>query len=275
MSRRGRSARGAGPWRPSDEDRRLAASLGPGAAFVPLSDRHGGGVAAVRGVPAVDLPVSALLALAMAAWQAFPGQAHAVLRRRVRLTDPVHRRDRDVCAIVAKRVSAVPPSEGPVDDAPLPPILDLGSAAREAWAQAIGGGGATTGFVRCARDLARFVEACVPAPEDLPRAARARPVAAVLVDPGGAVVWRARNVGGGNRVLHAELALAASWGAHRGPIPAGWCVATSLEPCKMCAAVLVDAAAGPIAVRFVAPDPGVGARATALKALGWERPLCG
>lgn len=271
MSPARRSARGAGPWRPSDEDRRLAASFGPGAAFVPLPDGFGGGVAAVR-ADDVAAPMSPLLALAMAVWEAFPGQAHAVLRRRVRLTDPVRPQDRDVCAVVAKRLGVVQP--GGAADGGLPRITEVGWAARRAWGKAVGAGGATTGTARCPRDLARFVCACVPEPEHVPRVARSRPVAAVLVDPDGAVVWRARNVGGDNRVLHAELALAASWSAHRGPIPAGWCVATSLEPCKMCATVLVEAAAGPIAVRYVAPDPGSAARATALKTLGWERPLC-
>ncbi|MCB9663013.1 MAG: Bd3614 family nucleic acid deaminase [Alphaproteobacteria bacterium] len=106
-----------------------------------------------------------------------------------------------------------------------------------------------------------------------PRWRQDLPVAAVLVDGEGRAVLGARNLGGSNRVLHAERVLLEAWrAAGRGPIPAGWRLCVGLTPCRMCAAALVDAATGPLDVVVAREDPGRLARHTALQASGWERP---
>ena len=115
----------------------------------------------------------------------------------------------------------------------------------------------------------------MPVPEDAPRTVRDRPVAAALFDPDGRAWWGGRNAGAANRVLHAELVLVLSFLAGRGRIPGGWQLVTSLQPCRMCAAVVVAAADGPLRVGYVQADPGRLAQGTALQARGWERQLGG
>ena len=55
-------------------------------------------------------------------------------------------------------------------------------------------------------------------------------------------------------------------------LPAGYRLETSLQCCRMCAAVVVASVAGPIEVVYAERDPGRFARGTALQRLGWERP---
>ena len=206
-------------------------------------------VAAALGGPAAYLPLdggwgyvrgevvgprSPVLDLVQAVYEARPERARALLRQRIRAT-ALAPFDADVVKVAAKRVSlVVAPPGGAVDG-----LVDLAPFAERARART---GGVVGGVV------------------------------ATLYDPDGVELLTARNAASENRTLHAEVALAQGWWARTGqPIPAGARIETSLQCCRMCASVLVAAAAGPLDVVYAEPDPGPFARGTALQRLGWER----
>lgn len=230
------------PWVPSTGDRAVAEVLGPGAAFLPVDD----GLVWVRssGEPGG----SAVLALAQAVYERWPERAFTVLRRRIRTTDPVTTLDRAVADVAAKRVSWVEGAPGAV-----PRLTELSEA------------------VAAARARGRAALLDPQAPLALHGH---QGLVAALVDPTGRVVMAARNAAASNRTLHAETNLVQAWVASTGRgLPAGWRLLASLQPCRMCAALVVAAAEGPIRVEYVAPDPGPLATRTALQALGWEHPF--
>jgi tRNA(Arg) A34 adenosine deaminase TadA len=242
-------------WAPAPWEGAVAGRLGPGAAFLPVGDEVVGIVA--------ERPV---LALAMAAWEAFPGRAHAALRARIRSTSVVTALDRAVAQVAAKRVVQVAAGPGAVRAVRmLGPELSRADARIEtaSWSPPD----------ERPDDVVAYVRALVPEPEPVARAVRDRPVAAVLLDRDGRVRWAGRNAGAENRVLHAELVLLLSWHRAHGPVPDGWQLATSLQPCRMCAALAVALAAGRLGVGYVEADPGRLAQGTALQVLGWERAL--
>lgn len=243
------------PWTPSEDDRALAAILGPGSAFVQVD----GGWAHVTGPTAAGR--SPVLDLVQALWELDPRVAHIALRRRIRTTDPVTPADRAICDVAAKRVCHV-------DGAPGKTLTsaDLGAYAARARERAAGAA-ISVEALGLPPDPAAWIASLVPAGDDLPLARRDRPVVAVLAGPDGRILYAARNAGGANRTLHAELCLVQGHGA----LPAGATVYTSLQPCRMCAAILVDAAAGPLAVRYLEPDPGRLATRTALQDRHWEQ----
>lgn len=226
-------------WTPSPHDRGVAGLLGEGAAFVPLD----GGFGFTREPPGPDR--SPVLDLVQAVYEACPGRAHTVLRQRIRVTSPIDPLDRAVTDVAAKRLGFVAPGE-PAGG----PGIDLGP-----WAAVARARGRATVFVPSGV-------------EDVDGGG----IVAVLVDAEGRVRLGARNAGTTNRTLHAELNLVQGWVAQSGDgLPAGWSIITSLQPCRMCAAVVVRAALGPIRVAYRTADPGPLATRTALQALGWER----
>lgn len=150
---------------------------------------------------------------------------------------------------------------------PLPPVVDLGPAVARArarcrllpaqpgppleaaWAAAGG---------RAAADAAA------------PRWTLDRGVGAALVDGEGRPLGAARNQAAEHRLLHAEVALLVSILAARGaPLPPGCRLYTTLQPCRLCAALIVEA--GVSEVIFDEAEVGRFGRATALQALGRER----
>jgi tRNA(Arg) A34 adenosine deaminase TadA len=225
------------PWAPTAEDRGIAAVLGADAAFVPMDGRIG----YVRG--SGGLARSAVLDLVQAVYEACPGRAHTVLRQRIRVTSPVAPFDRAVVDVAAKRLGFVEAGAEPAGD-----LVDLAP-----WAAVARERGAAALFEPSKADV------------------DADGLAAVLVDADGRPVLGARNAAATNRTLHAELNLVQGWVARAGGVPAGYRVISSLQPCRMCAAILVRAALGPIRVEYRRPDPGRLATRTALQALGWER----
>jgi Bd3614-like deaminase len=242
------------PWAPDPADRAIAEHLGPGAAFLRLQDE----VLSVRG---------GVLELALAVWEWCPDQAHATLRRRVRVTSPPDELDRAAAQVVARRVSAVEPAPGPLPA----PVRDLSSELERALDRSRAAA-LDPGVDQVPADEAAFLRALIPPAEDRPRVERDRPVAAVLLGDGGRVVSAARNAGAHNRVLHAEVGLVLAYGGSL----AGMTVLTSLQPCRLCAALLVRRAGeGPLAVRYLEADPGRLATETALQRRGWERPIAG
>lgn len=238
------------PWTPSDADRAVASALGGRAAFLPDGDA----TLFVRG---------SVLELALAVWERAPHRAHTLLRQRIRTVHPLEPLDRDVLVVAARRAAQVPPARGPVPG----PLVDL--AADLAAAEARIRSAATAAEGRMPPDAAAFLAALVPPAAPRPPAERDRPVIALLADDEGRIVGAARNAGGANRVLHAELNLV------YGRRLAGGTLYTSLQPCRMCAALIVAAAEAPVAVRYLEADPGRLARNTALQARGWESALVG
>lgn len=173
--------------------------------------------------------------------------------------------ERAVVQVGARRLRTLEPRPGPV------PALVWRDA--EAWA---------VRARRLAQDAAVWLEGGDPWAGVDQLAAQARrtgprwtwdqPVGAVLCDDGGRPVLGARNLGGTNRVLHAERVLVEAWRARHGAlIPAGWQVCVGLSPCRMCAACLVEAAQGPLDVVVAREDPGRLAQGTALQARAWQR----
>ena len=59
----------------------------------------------------------------------------------------------------------------------------------------------------------------------------------------------------------------------RAPLPDGATVWVGRQCCRMCAALLVEAAEGELAVRYVEAEPGRFGRHTALQRRGWEAAL--
>lgn len=139
------------------------------------------------------------------------------------------------------------PSERPaLPAAPPPPLDDHG-----AW-------------LALARGL---LAAPRPDPDERPRWARDRAVAALLAGPGGELLGAAVNTHGHNRTLHAEVNLVLDHvGRTEAPLPPGAVVFVTLRPCRACAGLLWAAAARPATLRVVygEDDPGPSARNTVL-----------
>ena len=217
------------------------------------------GVLAAR----TDAPWGPVLELAQGVWARWPDRAHAILRRRV-FVDAAREVDAACTPVVAKKRTVVVGSGAF-------PIVDLGPAAEAARATLVplplpGG------------DLGEVARACSSMAASLDRGERLavsdRPVVAALVVDG-EVLLATRNQAGRNRCLHAEVALVQLWWRRSGRLPAGATVATSLQPCRMCAAVLLAAATTPdrLEVVYGAADPGRFARDTVLARRGLERAL--
>lgn len=200
---------------------------------------------------------TAVFELVQGVYEAFPGQAHALLRARILTTAPPRPLDRAVVQVAAKRLTAgVSPCE-PQDVV----RFDVSPFARRARATA-----RRRARVRC-DDPAEVVDIAQALPRGTgPLAAQDRPVVAALAGPDGRVLGATRNTAGRNRTLHAEVNLVQGWWAqHRTPLPDGSTVYVSLQPCRMCAALLAHAAGGRLTVCYGAPDPGRFARGTALQ----------
>ncbi len=236
------------PWVPSPADLALTAQLArphQDLAWLPVGDQ----VLHTSVTPAAHAPRSAVLDLVQGVYERCPGQAHAALRSRIRTTTARNERDRSVVKVAAKRCTwGLAPRPGTLPDVEL---VDVSADAARA------------------RDRARRAALAPPAIDV--RAWLAAPdIRAVLLDAEGRPLWAARNDPDPNRTLHAEVCLLQGFAA---PLPPGSTVLVGLQPCRMCAALLVHAATGPLEVRYLAPDPGPFARGTALQALGWEHPL--
>jgi tRNA(Arg) A34 adenosine deaminase TadA len=111
-----------------------------------------------------------------------------------------------------------------------------------------------------ARDL-------LPPESTLPRHARDRRVAAILVSPGGGILGAALNTNHSNRVLHSELnVLLAHWESTRRKLAPGTRLYVTLEPCRACAGLFWELAEDPARVRayYLEKDPGPATRNSVL-----------
>lgn len=106
------------------------------------------------------------------------------------------------------------------------------------------------------------------------RSLSSRPIAAVLTDREGRFLAWAINSSASNKTLHAEVNLIQGYCRHvGGTLPVGAQIFTTLKSCKMCAGMIWNAAANPLAVRvyYAEFDPGPKARLTVLNAGTFER----
>ncbi len=209
-------------------------------------------------------------------WHAHPGDARRILRARIHSTRPYTDADRAIVQLCGRRLCASVPTE-PTGEPAEREVVDLTDGARSSRAHHVATSEVDPGAVpsdpaALASHLGTLVDALT---EQGPLASRARPVVALLFDADGAVLDAARNTHGTHRLHHAELNLVQRWHAHQGPtFPPGARVVVTLQCCRMCAALLVDAAPlGGFDVAYVTPEPGRFGRGTALQARGWERPL--
>ncbi len=242
-----------------------AAGAVPGGAEVALLLGHAGQLFVHAAAPGPADPLGAAAGLVIGlAEHAGPGARWAARRRLWSTRDaPLDR----AAAQVGARRGRFGLGPGPLTQ-PLPPVVDLGPAlararARgrllsappgpplaQAWAAAGGRGAAT--------------------PTGAPRWEQDRPVGAVLLDPAGRALGAARNQSAEHRLLHAEVVLLLGVLAARGaPLPAGCRLYTTLQPCRLCAALIVEASVSEVI--FDEREPGRFGQATALQAAGIER----
>lgn len=217
-------------WHPTADDAALArdvsAVLGPCACF----ERDGVvWAAAAEGAPLGSAVLAVILGI-----RATAPDADLVLRRRILRVGTSHPVDRAVVQVVGRRFGDVVPAEG---DAQTVEIRDVSDAAarmvayaRDALVVAPDG---------CATEAEALAAAAAHAvPDDADARYRDRPVGAVLFDGTGRALAMARSLGGRNRALHAEVALAVGWLASGRAWPDDAEVVVTLSPCRMCASVL-------------------------------------
>jgi deoxycytidylate deaminase len=186
-------------------------------------------------------PRSSLTQLVQGVWEADPGMARAILRRRILTTGEIGPLERGMVKTAAQRVArveALAPEPGWLRVAPAaryePPALDASERALPPM------------------EIARRLAALSSRQGALRE--RDRPVGCVLVDAAGAPLAWAHNTNATNRTLHAELNLMQWWWARTGgPLPPGARLYTTLEPCRMCRGMLYTC--GPAtAVRYSLAD---------------------
>jgi len=238
---------------PSPEALFWAHRLGPDVAFV----LHPGQVWAA----------STVMDLVEGIWHAHPDRAHTLLRTRVFTTAPRSDLDHAIVQLCSRKLCAGVPTDQPGADGSPREVVDLRDAAAASRAEHVEASGV-------ALSNPRTLRAAVEALGEGGRlATRARPVVAVLLDADGTVLDAARNTHGTHRLHHAEVNLVQRWRSRHGPtFPPESRVLVSLQCCRMCAALLVDAAPSDgLAVGYLEPEPGRFGRHTALQARGWER----
>lgn len=175
-------------------------------------------------------PYSSLTRLVQGIWESEPGQARAILRRRILTTDPLTPMNWGMVKTAAQRVTSLTSLEtGPgwehVDFTPDPTLPALAPSEQSLAPMELAF--ALAGRARREGELYR----------------RDRPVGCVLLDPAGERVAWAHNNNRSNRTLHAEVNLIQGLWARTGtgPMP-GSRLVTTLEPCRMCQGMLHDCA---------------------------------
>lgn len=256
----------------------------PDAACAALADRlvaaHGAPLAFVVADDAVwfatgaGVPWTPVLELVIGVREACV-DADFLLRRRIYAVgggdDPV---GRAVVQVAARRLGAVTPAAGDPGAIGALPWRDARPFAARARDRARAGCPQDAVGSRVAGEGLDLADALggVADPHAAARE-RDRPIGAVLVDGEGTVLAVARNQGGTNRALHAEVSLVQGWWTrHARPLPAGSTVLVSLQPCRMCAALLVAMSDdGTVDVVYRRTDPGRLATHTALSSSRRER----
>lgn len=182
-------------------------------------------------------PHSSITQLVQGIWQAEPGQARAILRKRIFTTGELSPMDRGMVKTAAQRVSVVERLE-----------------VRPEWQR--------VSFANVFTPVELSPELVALHPLDLARALaglarrvgdlylRDRPVGCVLEAASGERLAWAHNTNRDNRTLHAEVNLLQTL---RAPVPPGARLITTLEPCRMCQGMIVSCAPG-LRVRYAERD---------------------
>jgi tRNA(Arg) A34 adenosine deaminase TadA len=100
------------------------------------------------------------------------------------------------------------------------------------------------------------------------RRADEHPIGAVLVGSSGAILsWSVNGNSEHDKSLHAEANCLRRYQALSGgqPIPVGSTLYTTLQPCEMCAAMIVTAAEANVDVIYAEKDPGIGKTALSIR----------
>ena len=173
---------------------------------------------------------------------------HARVRRRILATYELSAMERDFIKVAAKRAfgpvlprqAGAPFLDGGEGKMPTRDVSDLAQRARE---EALGDrmdlssepmGSTVEEAAAYALSLAATVD------RQGPRYASSRPVGCLLLDRDGQVIHQARNTNRQNRSLHAEVNLCQTWFArNERPFPSGCHIVTTLQPCRMCASMLL------------------------------------
>jgi tRNA(Arg) A34 adenosine deaminase TadA len=226
--------------------------------------------------PGQVLVAPSVMELVEGIWHAHPDQAHRLLRTRIHRTRPATDLDRAIVQLCSRKLCADVPTHLPGTPSERA-VVDLTPAAAASRAHHVATSGLDVDAVptdpaALAAHLARLVEDLA---EPGPLATRARPVVALLIGRDDTLLDAARNTHGTHRLHHAEVNLVQRWQARRGPtLPAGCRVIVSLQCCRMCAALLADAAPPEgLDVVYATPETGRFGRDTVLQARRWERPL--
>ena len=269
-----------------DEARARDPGRGPGGASRVACLRHGGTLywAGLPRPPDDRLAsriASPITELIHGVWATEPELARRILRGRIFASHAPSQVDQAMVRVAARKLSApVEPSSGGVDGGALE-LRRVGArdfAAADEGLQTLQKTGLPQRLERS--DLQKVSETVLAlafsrAQTEGPRWSRDRPIAALLIAPDGRILDRAWNRSGHDATLHAELQLVRRWAARseQDEIPEGSLVATSLKPCRMCAALLAAAGAGTgrLQVIYSEDDPGPNARDTVLDGLPWQR----
>lgn len=209
---------------------------------------------------------SAVARLVGAVYEAFPGQAHRVLRNRLFTTALENEIDRALVQVAAGKITFG--ASAPDSGAPLTWLDEAADGLNPTYNEF-----ASLPFDSLPCDLPELAHALevnvlsLPRDPAVKRAEQDRPIAAALVDPTGTPRLAARNTAGRNKTRHAEinlLSLAETAGLL--PLHAGWRIVVTLSPCRMCAARIVSAykESNDASVLFLHHDPGRLAQNTAL-----------
>jgi tRNA(Arg) A34 adenosine deaminase TadA len=213
---------------------------------------------------------SAVFQLVVGIYESLPRTAHATVRGRILTSNERTRFDHEIGKVTAGKLrAAIEMTRAMLRP---PTLQDMGPPAADATGRAIREGAlpldAVAGLEERPAHVRRLLQA-LPVEHAGARHCRDRRVVAMAFGPDGTPLWAARNLNGRNRVLHAEINLLLGWWEHeRRPLPLGCRVITSLKPCRMCAAALVDSTdGGRPTVVFVEDDPGRYALSTVLDEL--------
>lgn len=221
-------------------------------------------------------PTSAVVRLIQGIYATEPEKSRVLVRNRIYTTAPLTTMDRGMIQVAAKRASEIHGNselfEIPEKQVDLSETLNgLTSALEyENHPRSTLAGCDDKAWMAFAVQLTRPIQV---SRESQPALFLSnRPVAAVLVSKTGELLEWALNTNAVNKTLHAELNLVQSfYRKFKTKLPAGSKLFTTLKPCKMCAAMLFDAAEDmrnfkvALEVIYGEDDPGPNARNTALE----------